>query len=183
MLMEGRRPDSVKFNLLIRFNTKERTTVSIIPPPYPSLIQAGPLFPHASSRALSFTRDTSALSGCDDWEARRLRRRGLESWGGGDCTQGLVNGYTMCRETRSSTLQQTALSSQRERQSGRVREREGERVIILPLCLSVIIGEHTDARGPKRWTYTQAHAGTDRHTHHAHACTQTKTHVENKEMS
>ena len=94
-------------------------------PFYPSFLRAGPLFLHASSgRALSFTRDTSALSGCDDWEVRWLRRGWLESWGwvgGGVCTQGLVNGYTMCRGTRSSTLQQTALSSQRERQSGRER--------------------------------------------------------------
>lgn len=80
-----------------------------------------------------------------------MRRRGLEvgvEWlaAGGVCTHSLVNGYTMCRETRSSTLQQTALSSQGPRQSGRVRERrrEGGRVIILPLCLSFILGKHID---------------------------------------
>lgn len=82
-----------------------------------------------------------------------MRRRGLEvgvEWlaAGGVCTHSLVNGYTMCRETRSSTLQQTALSSQGPRQSGRVRERrrEGGRVIILPLCLSFILGKHIDTK-------------------------------------
>lgn len=81
--------------------------------------------------------------------------------GGGGWAQGLVNGYTMCRETRSSTLQQTALSSQRERQSGRAREREAEReggFIFLPFCLSVISGEHTDTRGPKAHGLIDTHA-------------------------
>ncbi len=60
-------------------------------------------------------------------------------------TRGVVDGYTMCRQTRSSTLRQTAPSSWRESQSGRAREKEGKRwrVIILPYCLSVITGMHT----------------------------------------
>lgn len=59
-------------------------------------------------------------------------RIGVGRWGLGrrglGCTQGLVNGYTMCRETRSSILQQTALSSQREEtkwEGERERERKG----------------------------------------------------------
>lgn len=59
---------------------------------------------------LSLTQHTSALTGCDDCEARK--REDGEVVGG--CIQGLVNGYTMCRETRSGTLQQTALSSRGE---------------------------------------------------------------------
>lgn len=92
-------------------------------------------------------------------------RRGRELFGGAGVgwAQGLVNGYTMCRETRSSTLQQTALSSQRERQSGRAREREREAereggFIFLPFCLSVISGEHTDTRGPRAHGLIDTHA-------------------------
>lgn len=57
---------------------------------------------------------------------------------------------TQCAERQAaSTLQQTALPSQEKRPSESVSERgrEGGRVIILPFCLLVISGEHTDKQG------------------------------------
>lgn len=60
---------------------------------------------------------------------------------------GLVNRYTVCRETRSTTLQQTVLSS-REGETGRNDKRERGSVMIPSFCL-VISGKHTDMEGTK----------------------------------
>lgn len=176
MLMEGRRPDSVKFNLLIRFNTKERTTVSIIPPPYPSLIQAGPLFPHASSRALSFTRDTSALSGCDDWEARRLRRRGLESWGGGIAHRALLMG-TQCAERQEAAHSSRQHCHHRGRDKVGGWERERERGLLFSHFVYRLSLASTQTREDQSAEHTHklTQALTDTHTTHMHARRQRHT--------
>ena len=110
-----------------------------------------------------------------------------ESWGwlgGGVCTQGLVNGYTMCRETRSSTLQQTALSSQRERQSGRggiegERGRKGLLFSHFVYRLSLASTQTCEDQGIKHTDWSAPHSVPScRHARTLNVSKQTKTRAE-----